>query len=37
VSDKAGRHAARAAPALFCGHAVEAIRRLMAEQEEDAP
>ena len=24
-------------PALFCGHVVEAIRRLMAEREEDAP
>ena len=24
-------------PALFCGHVVEAIRRLTAEREEDAP
>jgi hypothetical protein len=24
-------------PALFCGHVVEAIRRLMVEREEDAP
>jgi hypothetical protein len=24
-------------PALFCGHVVEAIRRRMAEREEDAP
>jgi hypothetical protein len=24
-------------PALFCGHVVEAIRRLIAEREEDAP